>query len=147
MALSDLKSILNIFRGTGPATEDPATLFKEVLLMTLARASNADANINPREVETVQQVLEEVTGDQIAAKDIRVAAASELYESAPLEDYLAHCAGKLAAAQRAQIATSLAAVIKSDDRISPREITFLNSVVRALDLTPAELLGLVAETT
>jgi uncharacterized tellurite resistance protein B-like protein len=146
MALSDLRSILGVFRGSEAAAKDTDTLFKEVLLMTLARASNADANINPREVETVQRVLAEVTGDQIAAKDIRVAAASELYESAPLEDYLAYCADKLAAAQRAAVARSLAAVIKSDERISPREITFLNNVVRALELTPAELLGLVAET-
>ena len=146
MGLSDLTSILNVFRGAEPAAEDRDTLFKEVLLMTLARASSADANINPCEVDTVQRVLEDVTGDHITPKDIRVAAASELYESAPLEDYLAYCAGKLEAAQRATVATSLAAVIKSDERISPREITFLNGVVRALELTPAELLGLVAET-
>ena len=145
MGLSDLASVLNIFRGAEPTEVEKQALFKELMLMTLARASNADANINPCEVETVQKVLREVTGDEVSTADIRVAAASELYETAPLEDYLAHCAARLDAGQRGTVATSLARVIKADQRISPREITFFNGVVRALEVSPAELMGLIAE--
>ena len=145
MGLADLASVLKIFGGSEPTEIEKQALFKELLLMTLARASSADANINPCEVETVQRVVREVTGDEVSTADIRVAAASELYESAPLEDYLAHCAAKLDTANRATVAQSLARVIKSDQRISPREITFFNGVVRALEVSPAELMGLIAE--
>lgn len=146
MALSDLGNVLKIFRGSEPTPEEQRALFKEVLLMTLARASSSDANINACEVDTVQKVLEEATGDSVSTADIRVAAASTLYESAPLEDYLVHCGGKLHTSDRVTILQALAQVIKSDQRMSHREITFFNGVARALEVTPAELVGLISDT-
>jgi len=61
MAIADLKSVLNIFAGSDIGEEGQGELFKEVLLMTLARAADADINIQTVEVERIQEILKEHT--------------------------------------------------------------------------------------
>lgn len=145
MNIASLSGILKIFSGGDPTAEEKQRLYNEALLMTLSRASSSDANINPCEVETVQTILREVTGDDFSVADIRVAAASELYERAPLDKYLGSVAGSLTAENRVTIARSLANVINSDAKVTSREIEFFDMVAKALKLTPAELVGLTAE--
>ena len=142
MAIIDLGIVKTIFGGSAPSPEQQKDLFKEVLVMTLARAASADSNTQPCEVETVQRVLKDVTGDEISLADIRVAAASELFERAPLEKYLSSVASSLKSQDRATIAQSLAQVIKSDVTVGEQETAFFNTVVTALDISPAELAGL-----
>jgi len=144
MAIADLSSVLKIFGGSEPTEEEQRTLFKEVLLMTLSRATSADANIDTAEVDTVQTILKKTLDEDFEAADIRVAAKSEIYESAPLPDYLSSVAKKLSSAERVAIATALADVIRSDCRISEREVNFFDMVAKALKITPAELAGIVA---
>jgi len=146
MSIADLSNILKIFSGSEPSPEEQQQLVKEAMLMTLARAVSADANIAPCEVETVQSVLKRETGDDISAADIRVAAKSELYETAPLETYLGSVSRKLGENDRARIATTLAEVIKSDVRVTSREVDFFNRMAGALDLSAAALSGLVQDT-
>jgi hypothetical protein len=59
MATIDLGNVLKVFGGNKPTPEERKQLVKEVLLMTLARASSSDSNINSCEVGTVtvQRVL------------------------------------------------------------------------------------------
>ena len=46
------------FFGDSPSSEEKHTpLYREVLLMTLARASIFDANIHPVDIETIQQIF------------------------------------------------------------------------------------------
>ena len=144
MAIADLSNVLKIFGGSEPTEEERRALFKEVLLMTLARATSADANIDPAEVDTVQAILKRTLGEEIEAADIRVAAKSEIYESAPLPDYLASVAKRLNSDERVAIAKALADVIHSDCRISEREVNFFDMVAKSLKITPAELAGIVA---
>ncbi len=145
MSIADLSSIRKIFRGTDLTPEEEKHLFREVLLMTLARASSSDANIAPVEVETVQAILEKTTGKDISAASIRVAAASDLYESASLEKFLSSCGRKLDATSRVTTVQALAEVIKSDTRVTSREVDFFDMVAHALAVTPAELAGLVVD--
>ncbi len=145
MGFSELGNILKVFRGGERTAEEKQALFRELLLMTLARASSADTNINPCEVATVQGVLEEILGESVSVRDVRVAAASALYESAPLEAYVARVSSQLEPAQRASVAKALARVITSDCRVSPNEVAFFDGVVRALNVSPAELMGLFPE--
>ncbi|MCZ6476494.1 MAG: TerB family tellurite resistance protein [Gammaproteobacteria bacterium] len=145
MSIADLSSVLKIFRGTDLTPEEEKHLFREVLLMTLARASSSDANIAPVEVETVQAILEKTTGKDISAASIRVAAASDLYETASLEKFLSSCGRKLDATSRVTTVQALAEVIKSDTRVTSREVEFFDMVARALAVTPAELAGLVVD--
>ena len=144
MAIIDLGNVLKIFGGAEPSPAQHRDLVKEVLLMTLARASSSDSNTNPVEVDTVQKVLKEVTGDDISTADIRVAAASEVFERAPLEKYLSSVASSLTTQDRVTIAQSLARVIKSDVAITEQEVEFFNKVVAALGISASELAGLVA---
>ncbi len=145
MSIADLSNVLKIFRGTDLTPEEEKHLFREVLLMTLARASSSDANIAPVEVETVQAILEKTTGKDISAASIRVAAASDLYETASLEKFLSSCGRKLDATSRVTTVQALAEVIKSDTRVTSREVDFFDMVARALAVTPAELAGLVVD--
>ena len=53
-----LTSSVPKFFGDSPSSEEKHTpLNREVLLMTLARASIFDANIHPVEIETIQQIF------------------------------------------------------------------------------------------
>ena len=88
MSIANLSHILNIFRGSDLNDEEESVLFAEVLLMTLARASSSDSNTHPIEVETVRKIVLAATGEEVSDADVRVASASELYESASLEKYL-----------------------------------------------------------
>lgn len=142
MSITSLKGVLKIFGGGDPTPEEQAQLYKEVALMTLARATSADSNINNVEVEKVQSVLKAHTGEEYSAADIRVAAQSELFESAPLEKYIKSSAKKLKPADRLSIAKALAEVIEADDRVTQRELNFFNLVANSLELQPAELIGL-----
>ena len=145
MSIADLSNVLKIFRGTDLTPEEKKQLFREVLLMTLARASSSDANIAPVEVETVQAIVKKTTGKDISAASIRVAAASDLYETASLEKFLSSCGRKLDATSRVTTVQALAEVIKSDTRVTSREVDFFDMVARALAVTPAELAGLVID--
>lgn len=145
MSIASLAGVLKIFGGSEPTPEEQAQLAKEVMLMTLARATSADTNIKVIEVEKVQEVLKARTGEDFAANDIRVAAKSAIYERAPLAKYLSTSAKKLPVADRVAIAHALADVVNADGRVSSLEMDFYNEVVAALDLTPGQLMGLIPE--
>ncbi len=84
MAVVDLSSILKIFGEPSPSEEKHKPLYREVLLMTLARASNSDAIIHPVEIETIQQIMQRETGQEVTEADIRKAARPDLHESVNL---------------------------------------------------------------
>ena len=142
MALG-LGNIIKFFGGGEPSTEEKAELFKQLTLMTLSRASAADSNIKAIEVDSVRAIIESVTGESVTAEDVKINANSKLFEEAPLEKYLASVGPKIEIGQRVEIAQALADVIKSDERISSREITFFNMVCTAFQLTPANIAGLI----
>ncbi len=145
MSIASLAGVLKIFGGSDPSPEEQAQLVKEVMLMTLARATAADTNIKAIEVEKVREVLKAHTGEDFPEADVRVAANSRIYEKAPLDRYISTSAKKLNTDDRVHIAQALAEVINVDGRVSSREITFFNTVANALALTPAQLMGLKEE--
>lgn len=144
MGIADLSNVMSIFRGGEPDPEKQKELFKEVLLMTLARASASDSSIQSIEVESIQGILKRETGEEFSVADVRKAARSDLYEDVPLVKYLATASKKLTPADRVKIIQTLAEVIKSDTEISVLEVDFFNSIANALKATPAELMGISA---
>lgn len=144
MSIADLSNVLSIFKGSEPDPEAQRQLFKEVLLMTLARASSSDSAIQHIEVESIQGILQRETGDEFSVADVRKAARSDLYEKVPLKKYLSSASKKLTSEDRVRIIRTLAEVIKSDTEVSVLEIDFFNSIAEALKATPAELMGLSA---
>lgn len=145
MAIAELSNVLNIFRGGELSAADKDALFKEVLLMTLARATSSDANIDPCEISTVQEILKEETGQDFSDSDIRLASRPKLYDEAPFSKYLASVRKKLDSRDISRIVQSLARVIKSDTAVRELEIDFFNMVADTLRATPAETIGLLSE--
>ncbi len=144
MGIASFSNIIDLISGGDKQCDDAQkrSLFEEALLLTLSRATVADSNINPVEVETVQNVFRETTSTEVSAKDIRVAAISDLYKEATLERYLSKVSGKIEPSDCQMIVKSLARVIKVDGKISPFEVEFFNGVVKALGLSPAQTTGL-----
>jgi uncharacterized tellurite resistance protein B-like protein len=145
VGLATFASIKKIFGSTVSTDAEREELFKEALFMTLSRATSSDVKIRRVEVEAVQKIMQSVAESEVSAADVRVAAASELYEKAPLDRYLAVVGRQLDPEQRATIARSLAKVVNIDERVSPNEVDFYNWVVSALGATPAEIAGLLDE--
>ena len=144
MAIADLKNVLKVFVGSEISADRQKDLFEEALLMTLARAADADISIQHVEVERIQQILKQHTGKDFSSADIRVAARAELYAEATLVKYLRGAQKKLSDAQCSEVVQALADVFRSDSTVSGLEIDFFNNVVNALDVTPAQIAGLVA---
>ena len=144
MAIADLKNVLKIFGGFELSEGEQDELRKEVLLMTLARAADADINIQSVEVDRIREILKDCTGEEFSAADIRVAARAELYAEANLRKYLGSVQKKLRDQDRADVVRALTDVFRSDSNVSVLEIDFFNRTVEALQATPAQIAGLVA---
>ena len=94
MASATLNNVLKVF-GAKPTEQEQSALAEEVMLMTLSRATAADTNIKEVEVDMVRSVLEKNLGKNYSSADIRIAANSEMYEVAPLQEYLASASSKM----------------------------------------------------
>jgi uncharacterized tellurite resistance protein B-like protein len=143
MALVDFNKVRQLF-GETPQGED-ADLFRELFVMVLSRATDADSYTHPAEIATVQGVIKDELGMDLSAAEIRTAALSKVYESVPLHRCLADSAPKLSHDQRRTILRGLVAVMRADDRISSREADFFNMVVASLRMTAADAAGLIVE--
>lgn len=143
MSILEFKSISKLFGGGKPTAEEQEALYKETLLMTLARATSADTDIQSVEIEAARKILKEETGEDISAPDIRVAAKSNIFESQPLEKSLADAGGKLDEKQRVRIVHCLTKVLKSDVRVTQFEADFFNMVAKSMKVTPAQTAGLL----
>lgn len=144
MAIADLKNVLKIFGGSELGKEQENDLFEETLLMTLARAANADVSIQHAEVESIQAILKKHTGKDFSAADVRVAAREELYAESTLVKYLRGAEKGLSEAHCSEIVQALADVFRADETVSALEVDFFNNVVTALNVTPAQIAGLTA---
>ncbi|MCP5093692.1 MAG: hypothetical protein GY949_22550, partial [Gammaproteobacteria bacterium] len=114
MAIADLKNVLKIFGGSDVSADQENDLFKEVLLMTLARAADADINIQAVEVDRIREILKAHTGEDFSTADIRVAARTDLYAEATLVKYLSSVYKKMSDNHRAETVQALADVFRSD---------------------------------
>jgi uncharacterized tellurite resistance protein B-like protein len=144
MAIADLKNVLKIFGGSDINAEQENDLFKEVLCMTLARAADADINIQAVEVDRIRDILKQHTGEEFSVADIRVAARADLYAEATLVKYLNSVYKKMTDAHRAETIQALADVFRSDKSVSVLEIDFFDNVAEALHVKPSMVAGLVA---
>ena len=146
MILSTLNTLLKLLGGKEPESpQERRAIVNEAILLVLSRASESDANIKHIEVDTVRAIIKKVTGEDVSTADVRVAARSKIFETAPLEQHLKQVARLVAIADRVSIAKALAEVILSDQRVTNKEVRFFNAVSEALELTPAALCGLFSE--
>ena len=135
---------LQMFTNADELTSDEEEqLFKEAVLMVLARATSIDARIHHVEVETVQRVLQKVTGEEISDIDIRIAANFALSEKESLERLLSGIGRRLETDHRISIMLGLSEVIDSDEHISHFETDYFDMVANAINATPSEIAGLL----
>ena len=141
MALIDFSAIRKVI---SKSTKEKEDLFKEVLLMVLARATRADSNVEAIEISHVQKALLDVTGENFSEADILTAASSEVFETQSLERALGNASRKLTEEERVTILSCLANIIRSDTHIRYHELDFFDHVATALRATPSEIAGLIA---
>ena len=141
MALIDFSTIKDLITDLG-AGKDEEVLFKEVILLVLARATRADSNVESIEVEHIQKALKELTGEEFSRGDILTASSSEIYETQSLDRTLANAARKLGQQKRSVILSCLADLIRADSSIRDQELEFFDQVATALKATPSEIAGL-----
>ena len=145
MIQSTLNVIAKIFAEQFLTPEETEELFYETVLMTLARATNADTNIHPVEVALVKTKVKEVTDQDVTDADVRVAANSDLFERTSLENALIRINSILTTEQKVAIVRALSEVVQVDQKVTQREVSFFNRVSDSLNLTPADLMGLVTK--
>ena len=141
MALIDFSTIKEFISGKDESKKTEV-LFKEMLLLVLARATRTDSNVESIEVMHVQQALKEVTGDEFSEAEILTAASSEIFESKSLERTLADAARKLTEEHRITILDCLASLIRADGLIRYPELDFFDNVSKSLNASPSEIAGL-----
>jgi uncharacterized tellurite resistance protein B-like protein len=144
MALVEFNKIKQLFSSAASA-EDEHQAYRELFVLVLSRATDADAYTHPAEIESVQRVIKEYLGEEISVADVRTAALSKLYESAPFEKYLIQVGPKLKLDERRAIIRGLVDVFNADDRVSSKESDFFNRVVSAFGLTAADAAGLYSD--
>jgi uncharacterized tellurite resistance protein B-like protein len=135
---------LSIFSKSSSDQKTQDEIYREVLLTTLARASKADANIHPAEIDTIKKIMSRETGQELTEADIRKASRSEVNESANLRKYLRGVQSRLNDENKTTILQALVDVIKSDTRVNVLEIDFFNRVADALRIAPTEQLEVSA---
>jgi len=140
MALGELRRIRQLFGGD--RSEPGPEAYRELLVMVLARATDVDAFTHHAEVETVQQVLRDHLDEEITSADVRIAAKSALYETAPLEKYVAAIGPRLPREQRIHLVHALIEVLRADERVASAESNYFNSICAALQLSYADVAGL-----
>lgn len=140
MSLINFDAIRELVGDKSPKHKEE--LFKEVMLMVLARAARADSNVESVEVAEVIQVMKQQTGEDFSEADVLTAASSEIFEKQSLERYLTNATRKLSEQERIAILGALANTIRSDAEIRYAELDFFDRVATALRATPSEIAGL-----
>lgn len=141
MASVDLAYIRKLFTDGFKGEGDPEA-YRELLLMILARATDADSYTHPAEVESVQAVIKRHLNEDVSPAEIRTIALSDLYQSAPLEKYISRLAPKLSTEQRKEIIAALMEVLKADGQVAASEAIYFDMVAMALRMTYSEVAGL-----
>lgn len=142
MATIDLSYVKNLF-SAGYSHEGDPEAYRELMIMILARATDADCYAHPAELDTVRRVVKEHLDEDLSNDDITAVSQSDLYNDAPLEKYITRLAPRLSSQQRKDIVGALIQVLQSDGQVAASEAEYFNSVVHSLRMTHSEVAGLV----
>lgn len=138
----NFSKIKQLFRKSRCEESEKESLYQELLLMVLARGGRVDYHISDSEIGKIKDLIARKTDLKVDEKDIRMASMSELYETAPLYEYVADISRKIDSAQKVKIARLLLEVILVDGKVTSSEAEFYNMIVNQLDLTPFQQTGL-----
>ena len=138
----DLSHIRSLF-SSGYQNEGDSKAYRELMVMILTRATDADCYAHPAEVQAVQTVIKRHLGEELTEEQVTDVSHCDLYQEAPLEKYIARLAPRLSLQQRRDIVVALMEVLQSDGQVAATEAEYFNSVVHSLRMTYAEVAGLI----
>lgn len=139
MSIKSLLTFKNLF---GELSQDQeSALFADLLYMVLAGAAKADFNIEARETTRISAIIKEKSGRDVTHADIKTSAEIDLSADDIVKN-VRMASNRLSLASRQELLDSMVEVFHSDGSIGPLEQDYFNRVVRALDLSPAQMMKL-----
>lgn len=117
-------------------------LYAETMFMVLSGAARADLNIEMVEVNRIRDILMDKLERDFSAADIQLAGETELFETAPIQKYVARASKVLTVEQRQNILQAMLDVFESDGSMGMLETDYFNTIGEALHLKPSEMLAL-----
>ena len=142
MALVNLENLKSLMCAESSSDSERET-FKTLLFTILSKASRVDLHTDSSEVEAIQKIMLEYTGETYEAGTIRAEAIEQSQEESLRP--VAKAATKLPEGLRVLAIDALASVMKADDQISYAEIDYFNAVAGAMRLSFADVAGLLKE--
>lgn len=142
MALVDLENLKSLVKAGSSAVDERDT-FKTLLLTILTKASRVDLHTDSAEVEIIQRIMQEYTGESYDGATIRSEAIAQAQESSLRP--VAKLASKVSEDMRVLAIGALKEVMAADDRISYAEIDYFNAVAAAMRLSFADVAGLLQD--
>jgi uncharacterized tellurite resistance protein B-like protein len=124
----------------GKTIEQEYDLYAETLYMVLTGASRADLNVESVEISRIIKILKRVLEKDYSEHDIRFAAETQLYETAPIQKYVGKASKHLTVEHRQNIIYAMLDVFEVDGYMGPLETDYFNTITEALHLTPAQIL-------
>ena len=142
MALVNLQSLKSLMTSTTSADDDRES-YKTLLFTILTKASRVDLHSDGTEIELIQKIMFDYTGETYDAGSIRAEAIAQA-QGESLRP-VAKLAAKLPESMRVLAIDALASVIRADDNISYAEIDYFNAVAGAMRLSFADVAGLLQD--
>ena len=140
MALVNLENLKSLMC-TESSSDSERETFKTLLFTILSKASRVDLHTDSSEVEAIQKIMLEYTGETYEAGTIRAEAIEQSQEESLRP--VAKAASKLPEGLRVLAIDALASVMRADDQISYAEIDYFNAVAGAMRLRFADVAGLL----
>ena len=142
MALVNLQNLKSLMTSTTSADDDREN-YKTLLFTILTKASRVDLHTDGSEVELIQKIMLEYTGETYDAGSIRAEAIAQSQDESLRP--VAKLAAKLPESMRVLAIDALASVMRADDQISYAEIDYFNAVAGAMRLSFADVAGLLKD--
>jgi len=137
-----MKSFLTLKHLFGVLPDDKEQeLFSSLLFTILVGAAKADLNIESNETAKIASILKEKLGSDVSQADIKTAGEIDASTQEIVKNVKA-ASHRLSLGSRQELLVSMVEVFRSDGSIGPLEQEYFNSIVDALDLTPAQMMQL-----
>ena len=142
MALVDLKKLKGLVNA-GTSGADDREIFGQLLFTILTKAARIDLHTDASEVEAIQKIMKEYTGEIYESAAVRTAAAGQAAERSLRP--VSKLAAKLPEDMRVLAINALKELMGADERISHAEIEYFNAVASAMRLSFADVAGLLED--
>lgn len=142
MALVDLEKIKALVK-TGSSAADEREIFGRLLLIILTKAARIDLHTDASEIDMIQNLLQEYTGQTYDSGTLRAEAIAQSQETSLRP--VAKLAAKLPEEMRVLAIGALKDVMGADERVSYAEIDYFNAVAGAMRLSFADVAGLLQD--